>query len=142
LIFYLINGGLVKVQNHLLATIRENSLENNPKFNKIIKLQAFSANGIVPCSVTSVEQKQRFSRIKRLPDFGLINRTGSLVLICLSTAYFCFIWYMLSPIGSNCGRTGSLFSVGGAMRTSSMKKLLLRDPSVVTSNSSVMDWLA
>jgi len=83
LIFYLINGGLVKVQKHLLAIIRKNRVENSPKINGISILQAFSANGIVPCSVTSVEQKQRFSRIKRLPDFGLINRTGSLVLICL-----------------------------------------------------------
>ena len=83
LIFYLINGGLVKVQKHLLAIIRKNRVENSPKINGISILQAFSANGIVPCSVTSVEQKQRFSRIKRLSDFGLINRTGSLVLICL-----------------------------------------------------------
>ena len=46
LIFYLINGGLVKVQNHLLAIIRKNRVESNPKINSISILQAFSASGL------------------------------------------------------------------------------------------------
>ena len=54
LIFYLINGGLVKVQKHLLAIIRKNRVESSPKINGISILQAFSASRIVPCSVTSV----------------------------------------------------------------------------------------